>query len=197
MPLLAANSALDQLFGSAARVAVLKALLLDPGRPYYQRQLESATHTPLRGVQRELDRLTAMGLLFRRKEGNRVYFQVNRGHPLFPDLRAILLKEGTRIDRLRGALTQDDAVRLALLADEASRLLLVLHGGRRLTAALPPDLECETMYEEEFLGLLLQSSDRLAPYLAHGVDVLGRRDDVLWRHIEAAGHSIAKGTGVP
>jgi hypothetical protein len=197
MPLLEASPILDQLFGSAARVAVLKALLLDPGRPYYQRQLESATHTPLRGVQRELDRLTALGLLFRRKEGNRVYFQVNRGHPLFPDLRAILLKEGSRIDRLRGALTQDDAVRLALLSEDAAKVLIVLQSGRRLAAAIPTDLESEIINDEEFLQLLQGSSDRVAPYLARGVDVLGRRDDVLWRHIEAAGYSVAKGAGVP
>lgn len=68
---LAPNEALSTIFASAARVAVLRVLLIDPTRPYYQRQLEAACKLPIRAIQRELDRLTKIGLLYRHVEGNR------------------------------------------------------------------------------------------------------------------------------
>jgi len=37
----------------------------------------------------------------------------------------------------------------------------------------------------------------LNPYLVRGADVLGRREDVIWRHIAAAGYDVKKGEGVP
>ena len=53
------------------------------------------------------------------------------------------------------------------------------------------------MTGEEFARALAGSPDALEPFLSQGVDLLGRREDVIWRRIEAAGYSIPKGKGVP
>ena len=70
------------LFSSSARVQVLRIFMLDPTRAYYQRQLEGAAGLPIRAIQRELERLSAAGLLYRRAEGNRSYYQIDMDHPL-------------------------------------------------------------------------------------------------------------------
>jgi DNA-binding transcriptional ArsR family regulator len=190
-------ASLSLLFASSARAAALRALLLDPHPSYYQRQLESATGMPLRAVQREVDRLTRAGLLFKRVEGNRAYYQVNMEHPLFPELRALVLKTAPPAMRLRGAAALDPAVRLCVLSGARDRALVVCRGGRR------PVLESagiilDVMSSDLFLQALAErGGGAVESYLREGSDLLGRRDDVLWRHIEAAGHDVRKEPGVP
>ncbi len=188
---------LSDLFASAARVAVLRVFLLDPQRPYYQRQLEAATGLPIRAVQRELDRLTQAGLLFRRKEGNRVYYQVDEACPLFPDLRSMFLKAGSAVDRVRGSLAVDEHVRAAFMTAAGDRVLVVAQPGKRPAPQAAEGIGFELMPSEVFQQALTDDPQRLQPFLLQGVDILGRRDDAIWRHIEAAGFTVNKGDGVP
>ncbi len=190
-------SSLSLLFASSARAAALRALLLDPHPSYYQRQLETATGMPLRAVQREVDRFTQAGLLFKRVEGNRAYYQVNMEHPLFPELRALVIKTAPPALRLRGAAALDPAVRLCVLSGSRDRALVVCRGARRL-AFESPGIVLDVMSSEAFLLALAEGAGTpVETYLREGSDLLGRRDDVLWRHIEAAGHDVRKEPGVP
>lgn len=189
------ENALSAIISSSARVAVLQALLLDPVPSYYQRQLESATGLPLRAVQRELDRLSKAGLLFRRAEGNRIYYQVNMESALFPELRGLVMKSVPPALRLRGDAAMEPAARLCLLSPARDRALVV-HQGRR-PALKAPGLALEFMDTETFLAALSSGDGELARWLGKGTDLLGRREDVLWRHIEAAGHTVRKEHGVP
>lgn len=191
------ESQLAVLFASGARVQVLRALMLDPGRAYYQRQLEQATGLPIRAIQRELERLTEAGLLYRRPEGNRVYYQVDRDHLLYPELRSIVLKTAAPVDALRGQLAMDPAVRAALLNAEGDGCLVVEQPGEACRVAPPPGIELARMTSEAFLRGLRERALDIDAYLQRGTDLLGRRDDVLWRHIESAGYEVAKGAGVP
>lgn len=187
---------LNDLFASEARAAVLRVFMIDPTRAYYQRQLEAATGLPLRAVQRELERMAASGLLYRRDEGNRAYFQVDTEYPFFPELRSMVLKASGPVDQLRAALVVDDAVRLAFLAVAGDRALAVTQPGARAHSAWPAGIRVEFMGSEEFMRALAEDRERLRPFLGEGTDLLGRRDDVIWRHIEAAGFRVLKGEGV-
>lgn len=191
------RTALSTIFASQAREDLLKVLLLAPLRAYYQRQLEAATGLPIRAVQRELMRLSSIGLLYRRSEGNRTYYQVNIDFPLFPELRGMILKTASEVDALRGALAMDERVRLAFLADTGNRVLVVGHPGARPTVPAAGRIVVDIMTSEEFLRELSEKRESLAPYLIRGQDLLGDRDDVIWRHIEAAGYEVRKGEGVP
>jgi hypothetical protein len=46
------------------------------------------------------------------------------------------------------------------------------------------------------MELLAASPEKLAPFLSTGVDLLGRRDELIWRRIESAGYNVSKGRGV-
>jgi hypothetical protein len=185
------------MLGSAARVVVLRVFMLDPLRAYYQRQIEAATGQPIRAVQRELDRLTSIGLLYRRAEGNRTYYQVDMQYPLFPELRSMILKTAGPVENLRGSLALDESVRLVIYCESEARALTVTTGGKRPALTMPGPLSIEVMSVEEFCRALVESPAQLDPFLKQGVDLLGRREDVLWRRIEAAGYAIQKGKGVP
>ena len=191
------NKALLAIFASEARVAVLRVFMLDPLRAYYQRQIEAATGLAIRAVQRELERLSAIAMLYRREEGNRTYYQVDIQYPLFAELRGIILKMSGPADRLRGQLALEDSVCLAFLNESENRVLIVTAGGKRPSLAEPGAFALEVMSSEEFTRLLSSGAGPLEPFLAHGVDLLGRREDVIWRRIEAAGYAVKKGRGVP
>ena len=188
---------LSTIFASSARVVVLRVFMLDPFRAYYQRQIEAATGQPIRAIQRELDRFSSAGLLYKRNEGNRTYYQVDTHFPLFPELRSIMLKTGTTEDRLRGGLAAEPSVRLALMCTEENRVLVVTTGGKLKPLAMPDLHHLEVMNEEEFIRVLSENPAALEAFLVRGTDILGRREDVLWRRIEAAGYQVPKGKGIP
>jgi DNA-binding transcriptional ArsR family regulator len=171
--------------------------MLDPLRAYYQRQLEAATGLPIRAVQRELDRLSSIGLLYRRAEGNRTYYQVDMEFPLFPELRSMILKTATPEERLRGALALDESVRLAFLYGPENRVLVVSATSKRPALTAPGPFSIEVLSMDEFTRALSEHPASLDPFLGKGVDLLGRREDVAWRRIEAAGYGVKKGKGVP
>jgi len=184
------------VLGSRARYLVLRAFAVDPHRALYQRQIEVATDIPLRAVQRELERLTESGLLFRRAEGNRRYYQVDVDYPLFSDLRALVLKGARPIDRLRAALLEQAGLRLALLARDGAGVLEVGELPSE-PVDLPAPYTAEQWTAEQFVRALEEDDPELEAFLRGGFDLIGVREDVLWRRIEAAGYDVAKGEGVP
>ena len=70
----------------------MKLFLLNPDDRYYLRQAASLTGQPVRAVEREVAKLEAVGLLFHTLEGNRKYYQVEKGCPIFPELKSLFLK---------------------------------------------------------------------------------------------------------
>jgi DNA-binding transcriptional ArsR family regulator len=192
-----AQDALFAIFASTARVAVLRVFVLDPVRTYYQRQIESATGLPIRAVQRELERFAQVGLLYRRSEGNRAYYQVDTQFALFAELRQIFLKMAEPVERLRGLLAVEPFVRMVFLDEAAGRVLVVTSGDEPPQLSSTQPFAIEAMSLQEFARVLSEDRERLEPYLARGVDLLGRREDVIWRRIEASGYSVKKGKGVP
>lgn len=97
------SPAIDALF-PATRRAILATLLLQPGREWYFRDL--AKHLRLRpsSLTRELKNLTEAGVLRRRQDGNRVYYQADPACPFLPELRGLMLKTAGLVDVLRDAL---------------------------------------------------------------------------------------------
>lgn len=188
---------LAELLGSAARLAVLRVFLVDPARAYYQRQIELASGLPIRAVQRELERLAGIGLAYRRSEGRRAYYRADPEHPLFPEIRALVLKTASGGERLRAALAMVPGLRLAFQSGQGPRLLLVAQPGVSLDCSGIAAPATQEVSSEEFLAGLSTRAAWLEEYLALGADLLGRREDLVWRRIEAAGYTVAKGAGVP
>jgi len=190
------NETLAALLGSGARAEVLRLFLIDPTRDYYQRQIETATALPIRAVQRELERLSKIRLLYRRSEGNRTYYQVDTQFILFQDLRNLFLRAGPPLDRIRGEAALDSSIILLVHDEEQSRMLLIYTGRRAPEIGSTDLLPIDTMTRDEFMLALAGGDPRIDAFLRRGVDMLGRREDVIWRRIEAAGYNVPKAKGV-
>ena len=97
------NRALDSLF-PRTRQAILGATLIQPDRWWYLTDL--AKHLGLRpsSIQRELRALVGAGILRRRRDGNRVYFQPDPECPFLAELQGLLAKTAGLADVLREAL---------------------------------------------------------------------------------------------
>jgi hypothetical protein len=134
--------------------------------------------------------------LFRHAEGNRTYHQVDTDFPFFSDLRNIILKASSAYDVLRSRLAMEPGVRLAFLNEAESRVMVVAKAGQHPSVEAAP-YAVEAVDSETFLRWLGEKKETLRPFLVEGVDLLGRRDDVIWRRIEANGYSVLKGDGIP
>jgi predicted nucleotidyltransferase len=89
---------------SKTKQQILAATLLQPERSWYL--VELARHLRLRpsSLQRELRQLGDAGILRRRQNGNRVYFQADTTCPVFQELAKILFKTVGVVEALRKAL---------------------------------------------------------------------------------------------
>ncbi len=99
---------LENLFGSKARVKILKLFLFNPEQRYYIRQVARDLDLQVNSVRRELDNLENLGLLNselskelfvpkgeeprKSKKQERKYYQVNKKFVLFEEIQTLLLK---------------------------------------------------------------------------------------------------------
>ena len=172
--------------------------MIDPLRSYYQRQLETATGLPIRAVQRELDRLTDSGLLYRRLEGRRAYYTIDRQFVGFEALRSLFLSDSSPLDRLRATLALQQGVILAFSDGKGSRVLVVYEDKAETSVGDEFEgINVGAMSRSEFVECLEVKPKGLEPFLKNGNDILGRREDLVWRRIESAGFSVEKEQGVP
>ncbi len=171
--------------------------MLDPTRGYYQRQISMATGVALRGIQRELERLEGAGLLFAHKEGKRTIYQVDMEFPLVPELRGMVLKTSDDVDRLRGGLALDPGVRIAVLRPIEREVLVVAVPGGSPKIDDYEGFKIKVVTSDGFLKRLTEKRESVAKYLSGGEDLLGRRNDVIWRHIASAGFDVKRRGGVP
>ena len=91
------------LFGETRR-AVLALLYGHSDEQFYLRELVRRTETALGAAQRELNLLTAAGLVQRVRRGNQVYYQANASNPIFAELKSILTKTAGVRDVIKEAL---------------------------------------------------------------------------------------------
>ncbi|MCX6793028.1 MAG: hypothetical protein NTY12_03295 [Candidatus Falkowbacteria bacterium] len=92
---------LAKLFGSMARVKILKLFLLNPETSYYIRQVSRHLNLQLNAVRRELENLETMGLLsshqgtddeFVGGRTDKKFFQANKDFILFNEIKELIIK---------------------------------------------------------------------------------------------------------
>jgi predicted nucleotidyltransferase len=165
---------LDKLIASSARVKVLRLLLLNEGKRYYQREIADLAGLPVRAVQREGAKLTEIGLLHRVEDGNRVYFQANPACPIFPELKLILLKTVALEVLLSDVLAEDSqqitvafiygsyAANRESASSDVDLFVIGSISGRQLSATLRP-MQAEIQREVNYhLVTLKEFRERLS-----------------------------------
>lgn len=90
---------LEALISSKTRIKLLLKFFLNPETGAHLRGLAEEFQESTNSVRLELNRLESAGMLNADHEGNKKVFKVNRGFPLFNEVRAIVLKQ-TGLDKV-------------------------------------------------------------------------------------------------
>ena len=93
----------DALFPGTRR-GILASTFMEPDRWWYLSDLAKHLGVSPSSLQRELAALAGAGVLRRRRDGNRVYFQPNPACPFFAELQGIMTKTAGLVDVLRESL---------------------------------------------------------------------------------------------
>jgi predicted nucleotidyltransferase len=99
----------------AARVKVLAFLLLNATEEYHIREIARRAGVPLKAAQRELALLEEIDLIERHRRGHQVFVAVQTNHPLYVDLRSLLVKTEGLATPLRQALAPIEGVEAAVV----------------------------------------------------------------------------------
>jgi hypothetical protein len=90
---------LDKIITSETRVKLLLKFFLNPNTRAYLRQLAKDFNESTNGIRIELNRLSEAKILTSYTEGRNKIYKANASHPLFEELRNIVLKS-TGIDKV-------------------------------------------------------------------------------------------------
>ncbi len=105
---------LAEILSSRIRAEVFRLLFVEPGAECYVREIERRTGFNDRAIRQELAKLTRLGLVAGRRDGNRLYYRACRDHPLYADLRNLTIKTSGLVDVLRDCLNTE-TVQLAFV----------------------------------------------------------------------------------
>lgn len=107
-------SSLARLLSSRVKAEVFRLLFGIDACELHGREIARRAGLNDATVRQELRRLTGLGLLTCRRDGNRALTRANTGHPLYPDIRNLVLKTSGLADVLREAMDSPD-IRVAFV----------------------------------------------------------------------------------
>lgn len=96
---------LAEILSSRVRAEIFRLLFGAPGGELHTREIQRRAHLSLGTVQQELQKLKRLELIASSKDGNRVSYQANKVHPLYPEIHRLVLKTSGLVDVLGTALT--------------------------------------------------------------------------------------------
>lgn len=98
---------LEQLVCSRVRARILGVLFGIREARLHLRDIQRRVGLTVGTVRQDLVKLEKMGIIVRWRDGNRVYFTPNEKHPLYPEIRGLVLKTVGLGDALGQALKRD------------------------------------------------------------------------------------------
>ena len=109
------SNSLAELLSSKVKAELFRLLFGLKGERLHLRELERRSGLAVATVQQELRRLTRLGLVEAQPDGNRTYYVASNGHPLYPEIRGLVLKTSGLADLLRNALKKAKSISIAFV----------------------------------------------------------------------------------
>jgi predicted nucleotidyltransferase len=100
-------SILQEILSSRARSEIFRLLFGVSDSQLHIREMERRTGLSVATVRQELQKLLRMQLVEAQRSGNRLYYRANKGHPLYTDIRNMVLKTCGMVDILRNTLDKE------------------------------------------------------------------------------------------
>lgn len=101
-------SVLAEILSSRVRAGIFQLLFGLNDVEFHVRELARRSGFHEATVRQELRKLKRLGLLSERRDGNRVYYRANRTHPIFPEVRRVVLKTSGLVEVLGESLKGAD-----------------------------------------------------------------------------------------
>jgi len=98
---------LSSILSSKVRSEIFRLLFGLYEKELHVREIERQTGLSIGTVRQELQKLVTMELVIARREGNRLYYSANKVHPLYPDIRKLVLKTSGLVEVLKRALDKE------------------------------------------------------------------------------------------
>jgi predicted nucleotidyltransferase len=105
---------LAQLFCSGVRAGIFRVLFGLRGGPVHLREIQRQTGFAVGTVRQDIEKLVKLGVVTRRRDGNRVCYAADDRHPLTSEIHRLVLKTVGLTDVLREALA-DQQIRCAFV----------------------------------------------------------------------------------
>jgi predicted nucleotidyltransferase len=116
---------LSEILSSKVRAEVFRLLFGLNDDALHMRDIERKSGFAIGTIQTEMKKLNRLDLVLKRRDGNRLYYSANRQHPIFPEIKALVIKTVGLLDVLRVALVDEKGIRVAFvfgsLADSAEK----------------------------------------------------------------------------
>jgi uncharacterized protein len=160
---------LSQILSSKVRAAIIRHLFGVNTVELHMREIQRVVGCSIGPIQSELKNLLALHLVNARRNGNRLYYQANREHPIFSDIRSMVLKTSGLGDYLKEVLGGNDTIETAFIfgsiasgddtaTSDIDLMVIGIIGLRALTALLSDfssrvgrDLNPHVFTKEEFV----------------------------------------------
>ncbi len=105
---------LAELVCSKVRAELFRLLFGFDAEELHLREIQRRTAFAIATVRQDIEKLEKTGIVNRRRDGNRVYFRANSQHPLYPEIRQLVMKTTGVSDVLRSCLQAAD-IRVAFV----------------------------------------------------------------------------------
>ena len=112
---------LAEILSSKIRAEIFRLLFGTSDEELHMREIERRSGYAIGTIQTELKKLLRLDLVKKRKDGNRLYYRANKKHPLYPDIRSLVLKTIGLGDILKNALRQDSDISIAFVFGSIAR----------------------------------------------------------------------------
>ena len=99
---------LEKIVSSKVRAAFFRILFGISPQELHLREIQRRSGLAIETVRKEAVKLETLGIIQKRRDGNRTYFKANMEHPIYKEIHQLVVKTSGLADILRKALTIDD-----------------------------------------------------------------------------------------
>jgi predicted nucleotidyltransferase len=112
---------LAEILSSKIRSEIFRMLFGVNDEALHMREIERRSGLSIGTIQQETKKLLHLNLILKRKDGNRIYYQANKEHPLYAEIRGLVLKTVGLADFFRNALKVNPNIQFAFVFGSLAR----------------------------------------------------------------------------
>jgi DNA-binding transcriptional ArsR family regulator len=98
---------LSDLLSSRVRAEIFRLLFGLDEKELHLREMERQASLSLGTIRQDLQKLVKLDLVTSRRDGNRLYYRANAEHPLYPEIRKLVLKTAGLVEVFRRVLDRE------------------------------------------------------------------------------------------